>query len=113
MVITEEIIAAYVDGNVSEEERKEVLRYLAIHPEVQDLVLALMDDNNSEEADLPIAKTTPLHAEQSYSDIAFATAAFAPRMSIEPQVSKESVETKIDQRRKRMSAFWDEVQRGD
>mgnify|MGYP006873059921 CR=1 FL=1 len=113
MVVTEEIIAAYVDGNVSEEERKEVLRYLAIHPEMQDLVLALMDESSDEGTDLPIAKTTPLHVEQSYSDIAFATAAFAPRMSIEPQVSKESIETKIDQRLKRMSVFWDEVQRED
>lgn len=113
MVITEEIIASYVEGKVSEEERIEVLRYLAVHPEMQDLVLALMDESRDEETVLPIAKTTPLHAEQSYSDIAFATAAFAPRMSTEPQVSKESIENKIDQRRKRMSEFWDEVHRRD
>ena len=49
MVITEEIIAAYVEGKVTDAERKEVRRYLAVHPEMQDLVLALMDDSDEVE----------------------------------------------------------------
>ena len=49
MVITEEIIAAYVEGKLSEKERKEVLHYMVIHPEVQDVVLALLDESDLEE----------------------------------------------------------------
>lgn len=33
MEITDELIAAYIDGNVTVKERQEVRRYLAVHPE--------------------------------------------------------------------------------
>lgn len=115
MVITEEIIAAYIEGKVSEDERKEVRRYLAIHPEMQDLVLALMDDSEDIEEDnaKPNAKSVPLHSEQCYSDIAFAAAAFAPKMIVESSVDKENVENQIGKRRKRMASFWNELEKGD
>jgi anti-sigma factor RsiW len=108
MVITEEIIAAYVEGKVSDAERKEVRRYLAVHPEMQDLVLALMDDSDGAEIKERKASIKPLQAKQSYSDIAFASAAFAPRMIVEAS-EDESREDLIKNRRKRMSAFWDEL----
>lgn len=109
MVITEEIIAAYVEGKVSDAERKEVRRYLAVHPEMQDLVLALMD--NSEEEDVKELKASikPLQPKQSYSDITFASAAFAPRMVVEPSLD-EGQKDLIDKRRRLMSAFWDELE---
>jgi anti-sigma factor RsiW len=108
MEITEEIIAAYVEGNVTDAERKEVRRYLAVHPEMQDLVLALMDDSDVVEPQARKASIEPLRSQQSYSDIAFAAAAFAPRMVVEPP--NDSQEDMISKRRKRMSEFWDEVQ---
>ena len=61
MVITEEIIAAYVEGKVSDAERKEVRRYLAVHPEMQDLRLILKTDISLRMGDngfLPQVKNT-------------------------------------------------------
>ena len=109
MVITEEIIAAYVEGKVSDAERKEVRRYLAVHPEMQDLVLALMDDSDEIKVKERKASIKPLQPKQSYSDIEFASAAFAPRMVVESS-QDESQEDLIDKRRRRMSAFWDELE---
>ena len=109
MVITEEIIAAYVEGKVTDAERKEVRRYLTVHPEMQDLVLVLMDDSDEVEIKERKASIKPLQSKQSYSDIAFASAAFAPRMIVEP-FQDESQDDLIKKRRKRMSAFWNELQ---
>ncbi len=112
MVINEEIIAAYVEGKVNDAERKEVGRYLAAHPEMQDLVLTLMDDSDEEELPEKKAIIKPLHPQQSFSDISFAAAAFAPRMVAAPPPKKEK-ENLIGDRRKRMSDFWNELERND
>lgn len=109
MVITEEIIAAYVEGKVTDVERKEVRRYLAAHPEMQDLVLALMDDSDEVEIKERKASIKPLQPKQSYSDIAFASAAFAPRMVVESSQG-DNQEDLIKKRRQRMSAFWKELE---
>lgn len=110
MVITEEIIAAYVEGKVSNVERKEVRRYLAFHPEMQDLVLALMDDSDEIESIRNLTVVKQVQPKRSHSDIAYAAAAFAPRMEVEsPQIG--SHEDLISQRLKRMSAFWNELQK--
>lgn len=110
MVINEEIIAAYVEGKATDDERKEVRRYLAAHPEMQDLVLALMDDFDEKELPEKKAIIKPLHPQQSFSDIAFAAAAFAPRIDAAPPPKKENL---IGNRRKWMSDFWDELERND
>lgn len=110
MVITEEIIAAYIEGKVSFDERKEVRRYLAKHPEMQDLVFALIDEDKSEQEEME-EKATLSYSEQSFSDIAYSVAAFAPKLSIEQQVTQESIANHINQRQKRISTFWDELQK--
>lgn len=109
MQITDEIIAAYVEGRVTDAERKEVRRHLAAHPEMQDLVFAMMDDSYEEDIPEPKAVIKPLHPQQSHSDIAFAAAAFAPRMVIASQPKKVQKDL-IGDRRKHMSDFWDELQ---
>ncbi|MBQ9474216.1 MAG: hypothetical protein IJU81_07390 [Bacteroidales bacterium] len=105
-------MAAYVEGKVTAAERKEVRRYLATHPEMQDLVLALMDDSDEEERPEKTSKIRPLRPQQSFSDISFAAAAFAPRMVAAPP-SKKMKENLIGDRRKRMSAFGDELERNE
>lgn len=109
MVITEEIIAAYIEGNVSVDERNEIRRYLAKHPEMQDLIFALMDVEEAEQEDVE-TKEILSHSGQSLSDIAYSAAAFAPKLSREPQVTQEEIANHIGQRRKRMSMFWDELE---
>ncbi len=112
MLINEETIAAYVDGKVTDAERNEVRCYLAVHPEMQDLVLALMDDSDEEAIPEKKAITKPVHSQQNFSDISFAAAAFAPRM-VESSPSKQKKENLIGNRRKRMSDFWDELVRNE
>lgn len=109
MVITEEIIAAYVEGKVTAAERKEVRRYLAIHPEMQDLVLALMDDSDKIQAKEKRAIIKPLQTEQTFSDIVLASVAFAPRAGVKPPLKKGQKDL-ISQRRERMKDFLDELQ---
>lgn len=109
MVITEEIIAAYIEGNVSVDERNEIRRYLAKHPEMQDLVFALMDEEEMGVEDV-VTKEAWSHSEQSLSNIAYSAAAFAPKLSRESQVTQEEIANHIGQRRKRMSMFWDELE---
>lgn len=45
MDITNELLAAYATGNVSESERKAVRQYLANHPEQLETILIMMDDD--------------------------------------------------------------------
>lgn len=83
MEITNELLAAYAEGNVSKEERDAVRQYLTEHPEELESVLMMMDDyydldieDNQEEPD----NTIQMVAKQSSSDICYSAAAFAPRM---------------------------------
>lgn len=112
MVINEEIIAAYVEGKATDVERKEVRRYLAAHPEMQDLVLALMDDFDEKELPEKKAIIKPLYSQQNFSNITFTAAAFAPNKVAAPPPKKEKVSL-IGNRRKRMCDFWDELERND
>lgn len=108
MVITEEIIAAYIEGNVTTEEKTQVRLYLAKHPEMQDLVLALMDDDVIIDNDIQKDNMELLSIEQSFTDIAYSAAAFAPKMSIAKKIYNKSKD-KISDRRERMNALWNEL----
>ena len=45
MVITDEILAAYVDGTLPQEQVEEVRQYLATHPQEMEDMVKLMDKN--------------------------------------------------------------------
>lgn len=82
MEITNELLAAYAEGNVSKQERKAVRQYLTDHPEELESVMMMMDDfydldldNEYKESDNTIETST----KQSNSDICYNVAAFAPR----------------------------------
>lgn len=80
MKISNELLAAYAEGNVSAEERDVVRQYLAEYPQELESVMIMMD----EDYELEVSETkkndifscdkqhTPFH------DIAFSAAAFAP-----------------------------------
>lgn len=113
MVITDELIAAYIDGNVTAEERLQVCRYLSLHPEEQDLVLALMDEVEDYSEVVDGEGATALQKEQSFTDIAYAAAAFAPRKAISYEANSNVLMNKSRERHLRMSALWDELQENE
>lgn len=108
MVITEEIIAAYIEGKVSKSERKEIGIFLSKHPEYQDLVLALMDDSiDDEEIPLKTSSKTKSRTVGKHLNNLFASAAFVPnKIEIPPNNEKEDL---IEKRRKKMLSFWNEL----
>lgn len=83
MEITNELLAAYAEGNVSNEEREAVRQYLTENPEELESVVMMMDDyydlDVKDEND-ESGNTVSMVAKQSSSDICYSAAAFAPRM---------------------------------
>lgn len=81
MEITIELLAAYAAGNVSESERNAVRQYLTANPDEMETVMMMMDDdydlNFDDEKDL--GNSTMSESDESYSDICYSAAAFAPR----------------------------------
>lgn len=47
MIVTTEILAAYVEGNASKEEREAVLQYLTTNPDAMQSILFAMEDNSN------------------------------------------------------------------
>lgn len=109
MVVNDELIAAYIDGNVTVEERNEVRKYLAKHPIEQDLVISLQDNVNilDEGYQEPNYRNIGINKNQSYSKIAYAAAAFAPKFNL--PTSEKVAENPISKRLNRMASFIEEV----
>lgn len=82
MEITIELLAAYAAGNVSESERNAVRQYLTENPDEMETVMMMMDEdydlNYDEETDFEESSIS--EKEDSYSDISYSAAAFAPRV---------------------------------
>lgn len=113
MEITDELIAAYIDGNVTVKERQGVRRYLAVHPEERDLVLVLMEGIEDCSDEVENSTTATLQQEQSFTDIAYATAAFAPRRVVRQESNPKVIVNKLQGRSLRMSALWNELQENE
>ena len=126
MVINDEIIAAYVDGRLSDSENREVVQYLATHPEERFAVLALMDkwdetpqqepitDNDGVSIeDTPYRKMLTKSLKAMLSTTSIAAAAFAPLGLEENENEKnkivQDITEKIKQSDKRLLDLWDEI----
>ena len=126
MVINDEIIAAYVDGRLSDSENREVVQYLATHPEERFAVLALMDkwdetpqqepitDNDGVSIeDTPYRKMLTKSLKAMLSTTSIAAAAFAPLGLEEHENEKnkiaQNITEKIKQSDKRLLDLWDEI----
>lgn len=69
MEITNELLAAYVEGNISLEERKEIRKYLTEHPSQLESVMLMMDkDDYFEDESKVIIKSPSNKIECLYSD---------------------------------------------
>ena len=83
MKISDELIACYVEGTVTAEERNFVRKYLCEHPEEYERVLCLMDNDTVDYLGEQLENSDnciPMN-EESFSDIAYSAAAFAPNMN--------------------------------
>ncbi len=80
MKISDELIACYVEGTVTAEDRNFVRKYLCEHPEEYERVLCLMDNDTVDylSEQLEISDDRIPMNEASFSDIAYSAAAFAP-----------------------------------
>ena len=84
MNISNELLAAYAAGNVTNEERNAVRQYLAGNPRDFETVMMMMDDDYELELDGTDENEFLVdgqHGAESFHDIALSAAAFAPQMS--------------------------------
>lgn len=84
MNISNELLAAYSAGNVTNEERNAVRQYLAGNPRDLETVMMMMDDDYELEPDGTDENEFLVdgqHGAESFHDIALSAAAFAPQMS--------------------------------
>ena len=84
MNISNELLAAYAAGNVTNGERNAVRQYLAEHPQELESVMMMMDEDY--ELDLDDAEENDSfvdgqHGGDSFHNIALSAAAFAPQMA--------------------------------
>lgn len=85
MIITNEILASFAIGKVSQEERSSVRQYLAKHPQEMELVMMMMD----EDCELSLDEEKELFESEGFgcgesdndtsSLLAYSAAAFAPQ----------------------------------
>lgn len=92
MKLNDELIARYVDGSATLDERNVVRRYLCEHPEEMEAIVALMDadtDDYLDEWEEAEVSGEMSGKELSSSEIALSVAAFAPRYaSKRPEASE-------------------------
>lgn len=114
MKISDELIACYVEGTVTAEERDFVRRYLCEHPEDYERVLCLMDNDTVDYLgeQLEISDNCIPMNEASFSDIAYSAAAFAPQQSklfIPKHKSESSKTSGLYERLRKMSDELDAI----
>lgn len=81
MEITNELLAAYAEGNVTESERNTVRQYLVDNPDQLETIMMMMDEDYdlNLESETEVEDVTSARFEESFSDICYSAAAFAPR----------------------------------
>lgn len=100
MEITNELLAAYAEGNVTPEERKAVREYLTEHPSQLESVMMMMDEDYG------------MEVKQHVKDISFMGATYIKKTlspSV-PSVSSDSIEFYLGNgnRQKRQSEFFNQ-----
>ena len=94
MNISNELLAAYSEGNVTNDERKAVRQYLTEHPQELESVMMMMDEDYELEPGDDDEKSDYLanpYVTNSFHDIALCAAAFVPPHV--RQTGKELIDT--------------------
>lgn len=83
MDISIELLAAYAEGKVSESERNAVRQYLTENPDQLETVMMMMDEDYDLDIEDDVDDENVLlsKGEESFSDICYSAAAFAPRIA--------------------------------
>lgn len=111
MKISNELLAAYAEGNVSTEERNVVRQYLAEYPQELESVMMIMDeDYELEVGDIEEYNDSSCKNNQqtSFHDIALSAAAFAP-LNINSSFQKAAINTERGNFNQRMEALIEEL----
>lgn len=84
MEITNELLAAYAEGNVSESERNAVRQYLTDNPDELETLMIMMDEDYELEIENETEGSEEIAApnDDLFSDICYSAAAFAPRRKL-------------------------------
>lgn len=111
MKISDELIACYVEGTVTAEERNFVRKYLCEHPEEYERILYLMDNDTVDYLgeQLEISEESIPMNETSFSDIAYSAAAFAPEQNKMFMPKHESILSKTSELYDRLSKMSNEL----
>lgn len=105
MEITDQLLAAYVEGNVSDSERDAVRHYLTDNPAELETVTMMMDEDYDLDLDDVDDDTISdsVGGESTFSDLCYSAAAFAPRiMSFKkfsnspPKIEKSNFSQRLD-----------------
>lgn len=111
MEISDELIACYVEGTLTADERDMVRRYLCCHPEEYERVLCLMDNDRADylqEVTEVSGSRIPQH-ESSFSDIAYSAAAFAPAQNSQMILKVKANSAKAEEVYGRLKKISDEL----
>ena len=97
MVITDEILAAYIDGTLSQDQVEEVRQYLAAHPQELEQMVRVMDDfpREAEETTTAIGDTV---CDMCASPLAASGAAFVAkhiRPAAAPKIRKANIQANL------------------
>ena len=114
MKITNELLAAYAEGKVSQEEREAVRQYLVEHPEKLRTVMIMMDkyydmDVEDSEEEEPASNVMPLIDDES---LGLPMAAFAPNPMEKKRlktISKDVRKENDDGFLTRLNELYDEI----
>ncbi len=111
MKITDELLAAYAEGNVSEPERQVVRQYLTDNPSELETVMMMMDEDYELEADSEddVGDLAQSKMKDSFSDICYSAAAFAPRVMPMKSIIKGSPKLEKSNFRKRLDDLLDDI----
>lgn len=111
MKISNELLAAYAEGNVSTEERNVVRQYLAEYPQELESVMMMMDEDYELEVG-DIEEYNDCYCnnklQTSFHDIALSAAAFAPS-NINPSFQKAAINTERGNFNQRIEALIEEL----
>lgn len=111
MEITNQLLAAYAEGNVSKEERSAVRQYLTEHPDQLETVMMMMDEEYELEVDDEddVGNLAQSNTKDSFSNICYSAAAFAPRVMSMKSIIKSPPKIEKSNFKKRLDDLLDDI----